>query len=141
MGEVIVKRNVERRPKNKDEVCVEFENKQIRDTIKAQGPQLANYREEAGMRLQIPDSLQKDFKALMAIAYDMKKTNKDLKRNVKFDEEALGLYMDIQTEKEGEWKRVRPHQAYRALDNRKNRDGPAEMDEDEISSLLGASNE
>ena len=112
LGEVVIKRNIERRPKYKDEVCVEFENKQIRDTIKAQGPNLASYRDEAGMRLQIPDTLQKDFKALMAAAYDMKKTNKDLKRNVKFDEESLGLFMDIQTEKDGDWRRIRPAQAH-----------------------------
>ena len=50
MGEISVKRSVERRPKNKDEVCVEFESKQVRDIVKAQGPNLANYREAAGMR-------------------------------------------------------------------------------------------
>ena len=87
------------------------------------------------MRLQIPDGLQKDFKALMALAYDLKQTNKELKRNVKFDEESLGLFMDIQTDKDGEWKRVRPQQAYRALKARKS--GPSEMQEDEIKSLLG----
>ena len=142
MGEVVIRRNVERRPKNKDEICVEFENKQIRDRIKAQGPNLANYGDEAGMRLQIPDSLQKDFKALMAVAYDMKKRNKDLKRNVKFDEEMLGLFMDIQTERDGDWRRIRPHQAYKALESRKRGTaGPKDMGEDEIESLLDAQDE
>ena len=102
LGEVRIRRNIERRPKYKDEVCVTFESKEIRDAIKAKGPALANFREEAGMRLQIPDMLQKDFKALMSVAYDMKRTNKELKRNVKFDEESMGLFMDLQTRKEGE---------------------------------------
>ena len=142
MGDVVIRRNVERRPKNKDEVCVEFENKQIRDRIKAQGPNLANFGDEAGMRLQIPDSLQKDFKALMAVAYDMKKRNKELKRNVKFDEETLGLFMDIQTGKDGDWKRIRPQQAYKALESRKRGTaGPKDMGEDEIESLLEAQDE
>ena len=138
MGEVKIKRNIERRPKNKDEVCVIFENKTIRDTIKAQGPNLANFRDEAGMRLQIPDTLQKDFKALMSVAYDMKRSNKDLRRNVKFDEEDMGLLMDLQTHKEGEWKRIKPAQAYRILQARKKKiDGPSNMDDDEIRSLIG----
>ena len=137
MGHLVVKRHMERRQRNKDEVCVEFETKQIRDMVKAQGPNLANYREEAGMRLQIPDNLQKDFKALMAVAYDMKKTNKEVRRNVKFDEEGLGLFMDIQTEKDGDWKRIRPQQAYKALGARAtSRGGPAEMEEDGIRTLL-----
>ena len=139
MGSVIVRRNVERKPKNKDEVCVEFENKQVRDAIKAQGPNLAKFRDEAGMRLEIPDGLQKDFKALMALAYDLKQTRKELKRNVKFDEENLGLFMDIQSAKDGEWKRIRPHQAHRAMKER--RGGPADMDEEEILSLLGEQSE
>ena len=68
MGQVVIKRNLEKRPRNKDEICVYFETKQIRDHVKSKGPNLANYRDEAGMRLQIPDHLQKDFKALMSVA-------------------------------------------------------------------------
>ena len=135
LGQVTIKRNIERRPKNKDEVCVTFESKEIRDRIKAQGPQLAGC--DAGMRLQIPDNLQKDFKALMAVAYDLKQVHKNLRRNVKFDEENLGLYMDIQTEREEDWKRIRPHQAHKAAKTRKsNRNGPADLGDDEIESLL-----
>ena len=44
----------------------------------------------------------------MSVAYDMKKTNKELKRNVKFDEETMGLFMDLQTRRDGEWKRIKP---------------------------------
>ena len=140
LGPVVIKRNLEKRPRNKDEICVYFENKQVRDHVKAKGPNLANYREEAGMRLQIPDHLQKDFRALMSVAYDLKKKNPDLRRNVKFDEESLGLYMDVCMEKDGSWKRIRPTHAYRVLQNKKtegDRMGPADMDEDEIRSLLG----
>ena len=137
MGQVIIKKNMERKPKNKDEVCVIFESKQIRDAVKAQGTNLANYKDEAGMRLQIPDNLQKDFKALMAVAYDLKQKNKDLRRNVKFDEETMGLFMDVQTEREGNWKRIRPQQAYRLNAARPTRKGPEEMEDAEIASLIG----
>ena len=144
MGPVTIRRNVEKKPKYKDEVCVIFESKQIRDRVKAQGTNLANYRDQAGMRLQIPDNLQKDFKALMSLAYDLKKKNKELRRNVKFEEETLGLYMDIQTERDGDWKRIRPHQAYRVLQARREDrvgDGPADLNEEEIESLLNVSAE
>ena len=140
MGPITVKRNIEKKPKNKNEVCVIFDTKQVRDTFKAQGPNLANYREEAGMRLQIPDNLQKDFKALMSMAYELKQKNKELRRNIKFDEENLGLFMDVQTEKEGDWKRIRPGQAYKHLAARK-KAGPDEMNDDEIASLLGDASE
>ena len=143
MGQVTIKRNVERKPKNKYEVCVTFETKQIRDVVKAQGHNLAGFRDEAGMRLHVPDHLQKDFRALMAVAYDLKRNNKDLRRNVKFNEEMLGLYMDIQTEPEGSWRRIRPQHSYKALGSRtRNRSGaPAEIGEDEILSLLGDKSE
>ena len=106
--------------------------------MKSKGPNLANYRDEAGMRLQIPDHLQKDFKALMSVAYDLKKTNADLRRNIKFDEENLGLYMDVCTKKDGNWRRIRPAHAYKVLEGKKDdRNGPEDMEEDEIRSLLG----
>ena len=85
------------------------------------------------MRLQIPDNLQKDFKALMAVAYDLKQVHKNLRRNVKFDEDNLGLYMDIQTEREGDWKRIRSYQAHKAVRTRKsNRSGPVDLEDAEI---------
>ena len=89
MGQVSVRRVMERRPKNAQEVCVTFETKQVRDLVKAQGPNLATYRDEAGMRLQVPDHLQKNFRALMLVAYDLKKKYPDLRRNIKFDKEKL----------------------------------------------------
>ena len=141
MGPITIKRNIEKKPKNSNEVCVIFDTKQIRDTVKAQGPNLANHREDAGMRLQIPDNLQKDFKALMSMAYELKQKNKDLKRNVKFDEESLGLFMDVQMKRDGDWKRIRPSQAHRHLATRQKRTGPDDMGDDEIESLLGEETE
>ena len=77
------------RSKIKDEVVCEFETKEVRDMIKSHRPNLANYRDDAGMRLHLPNHLQKDFKALMSLSYGLKKRNPDLKRNVKFDETDL----------------------------------------------------
>ena len=93
------------------------------------------------MRLQIPDNLQKDFKALMSMAYELKQKNKELKRNVKFDEESLGLFMDVQMKKDDDWKRIRPRQAYKHLANRSKKAGPDDMRDEEIASLLGEDSE
>ena len=88
------------------------------------------------MRLQIPNFLQKEFKALMKLAYLLKKTNPDLRRNVKFDEENIGLFLDMQTKKEGQWKRVRPEEAKKALNGLSTDEGPAEADAEELLGLI-----
>ena len=87
MGQVKIRKQIDGR-KNiaKDEVCVTFESKGIRDAVKAMAPNLANHP-EAGMKLHVPDHLQKVFKALMGLAYDLKKKYTGLRRNIKFDED------------------------------------------------------
>ena len=140
LGQITIRRNKDLRAKNKDEVFVTFETKDIRDAVKAQAPNLANYRENAGMRLHLPNHLQKDFKALMGLSYDMKKKNPDLKRNVKFDEDDLGLFMDVQMRKDGPWRRIKPEQARRAIETSgSRRNGPDNMQADEIAGFLGGS--
>ena len=140
MGEVKIRKHRDPRSKVKDEVIVEFECKEVRDAIKAQGPNLANFREEAGMRLHLPNHLQKDFRALMGLSYELKKKNPDLRRNVKFDEGDLGLFMDIQISKDGRWRQIKPEQAKLAYSGNGQSDtGPQDMDVDELASLLGTS--
>ena len=96
-----IRRQVSKKGKQKEEVVVTFETKEISDAIKACASNLANYRDEAGMRLHVPDHLQKMFKLLMSLLYELKQTNSDLKRNVKFNEDNLSIFMDIQTKKGG----------------------------------------
>ena len=97
---------------------------------------MANFREEAGMRLEVPDHLQKDFRSLMNLAYDLKEKNPDLKRNIKFDEEDCGLFMDIQMKKDGPWRRIKPKQAKKVARTRKEV-GPVIMSEEDITGCLG----
>ena len=56
---------------------------------------------------------------------------------MKFDEDDLGLYMDLQLKREGDWKRVKPDQAKKALitagDKRR---GPSDLEADELTGLL-----
>lgn len=89
-----------------DEVIATFACKEIRDTIKAQTHRLAQHK-EAGMRIHLLSYLQKDFKILMRLAFIIKQKNPDLRRNVKFDEDELSLFMDMQMKKDGPWRRVK----------------------------------
>ena len=136
VGEVAMKRTREPRNKNKNEFVITFETKQVRDAIKAAAPNLANFRESAGMRLHIPDHLQKEFHALMNLSYDLKKKHPGLKRNIKFDEDDGGLFMDFRLNDDNgtEWKRVKPAQAVRA--NGKRKEGRTRSTNDEELQLL-----
>ena len=76
----------------------------------------------------------------MNLAYDLKQKNKDLRRNIKFDEDEMDLFMDCQLDREGEWKRVTPDQAVELTKNRRRR-GPARFLTDELRSLVGTDEE
>ena len=122
----------------RDEYCVTFDSKQTRDMIKARAARLANFRDTAGMRLQIPDHLQKDFKLLMGLSYELKQRNPDLKRNVKFDEDELGLFMDVQVKRDGPWRQIKPEQARKAAANKPVTGSQTEdYRAEEIQDLLG----
>ena len=109
IGPVKIKQIKDLRAKIRDKVIVMFESKEIRDSVKAQA--LANFKGKCKMRLQVPDCLQKDFMILMSLSYNLKKKNQDLKRNVKVDEDARGLFMDVEVKRNRHWKRVKPNQA------------------------------
>ena len=118
-------------------MIVTFEDKSTRDAVNAQTHHLANHREEAGMRLPIPDHLQRTFRALMNLSCELKKQNPGLKRSVKFDEDRLDMFMDIQTSAGNDWKRVDSEQALRYNDKR--RMTANIMDTAELDGLLAGS--
>ena len=91
------------------------------------------------MRLQIPAHLQKDFHALMNLSFDLKKRHPGLKRNVKFDEDDYGLFMDLKLNEGSDWRRVKPEQA-RAANKGRTKDKLRTMEEGELQELLGGSN-
>ena len=136
IGDITIRRHFEKKPKYKDEIYATFDTKHLRDVVKACGPNLAQWNGEAGMRLHIPDHLQKLFRAFMGLAFDLKKKCPDLRRNVKFDEENLSLYMDIQLREGEEWKRIMPEQALQAARSRIREDQPKSVDMAEIESIL-----
>ena len=138
IGKISIKKVVEKKPRFKDEAIIIFEEKAIRDTVKAQGHRLANHQEEAGMRLQIPNHLQKSFRSLMNLSCELKKKHPDLKRSVKFDEEAMDMFMDIQTSGGGSWQRVEPQQAVK-FNAGKRTAGASLIGSEELEGLLEGS--
>ena len=57
LGSVDLKRNMDPRSKVKNEIIVEFECKEVRDDIKAQGPNLANFRDETASSKPLTEGL------------------------------------------------------------------------------------
>ena len=137
LGQCRVDRVVDPRSKVQQEVVVEFPTPAIRDAIKASGHKLQGKR--AGIRMEIPHFLKSDFVVLQSISYRMKMANPDMKRSVKFDDEKLGLFLDVQLPGE-EWRRIRPDQARAARDSDPVlRAGPRELSSTMISDALRAS--
>ena len=138
--ELFKPRDPRQKIKNTDEYVAVFETKQVRDAVKAAAANLANYRDTAGMKLHLPDHLQRDFQTLMNLYFDLKKKNPELKRNVKFDEEDRNLYMDIRLKEGAEWRRVKPKQAEAANRKRKN-NNTKDIEQDELTGLLESSSD
>lgn len=55
VGRVKMRLNKDPRAKIKNEAIILFENKDVRDAVRARASYLANHRDTAGMRLEIPD--------------------------------------------------------------------------------------
>ena len=64
--------------------------------------------------------------------------NPEMKRSVKFDDDCLGLYLDIQLPGQ-DWRRIRPDQARAARETDPGlRVGPKELTPSMISNAIGA---
>ena len=138
MGRVEIRKQFDKQSKQQDEVMVTFGTRDIRDAVKANAANLANHP-DAGMRLHIPDHLKKTFKQLMSLSNELKMTNPEIKRNIKFNEDSLNLFMDLQTTREGPWGRILPEQATAVLAGRKKKtDVMRDMAAEEIADLLGS---
>ena len=107
-GTMRVERVIDPRSKIKFEAIVEFATPALRDSIKGSGYKLEG--KQAGIRMEIPNFLKSDFHVLQSISYKMKMAHPGLKRSVKFDDEHLGLILDIQIPGQ-DWRRIRPDQA------------------------------
>ena len=77
----------------------------------------------------------------MRLAYVMKVKYPALKRNVKFDEDRMNLYLDMQLDQGQDWRRVLPEQARIATTGRsRDLSGPKELKIDDLNNPLEKGN-
>ena len=91
---------------------VTFATKEIRDMVRANASKLALLpKDTAGIRLEIPDYLQGNFRTLQNAAFQIRKKHPGAKRNVLFDEDNLDLALDIKISDGDDWSRIFPADA------------------------------
>ena len=100
-----------------NEALITFTDKYARDEIAAGAKNLSDYKDEAGnptagLRMNYPDHLGGDFKALEWYGAEMRRIHGDgTRRSIKFDDEVEGLCIDVKVPAEAEWHRIRPEDA------------------------------
>ena len=63
--------------------------------------------------MKVPNFLKSDFHVLQNLSYKLKMANNAVKRSIKFDDDSLGLMLDMQVPGQ-DWSRIRPDQAREA---------------------------
>ena len=96
------------------EALITFSSKEIRDIVRGAARNLAG-NQSAGVRLEIPSHLQKNFQALKTVLYGLRKKYLALKRNIRYDNGAMDLVLDFCLPLCEEWMRIRPDQAVLAI--------------------------
>lgn len=135
IGKIDIRRAKDSSDKFPDEIVVVFTSKEVRDTVKAAGKNLAGEK-ECGMRLNVPAFLLEDYRLLASVGYTIKTSQADVRRAIKFDDASRGLVLDIRID--NEWRRVTPQEAKEAAKTNPDiRAGPKKLDSAGISALLG----
>ena len=100
-----------------NEVLITFTDKFARDGVAAGARNLADYKDEsgeptAGLRVNYPDHLGSDFRALEWYGAEMRRIHGEgTRRSIKFDDELEALCIDIKVPFEEEWHRINPDTA------------------------------
>ena len=127
-----------------DEAIVVFPNKEMRDRVRSHASNLAKLPAsvKAGVRMEIPDFLQANFRALEQVGYRIKQGNQRARRNILFDDDRLDLALDVKPDDGLDWVRILPAQARRAKakapppPESSRGFGPMTLDDDSITSLM-----
>ena len=108
-----------------------------RDMVRSSAFNLAD--KNAGIRLEIPDTLRPSLRALESLAYNLRKANPEMKRNVKFDDEFMDLVMDVKLNENATWRKIRPGRALAVKIARRDSVEENEMTADELQSSMQGS--
>ena len=98
--------------KDRKEILATFETREDRDSVKANGINLAGQR-DVGMALHVPGHLMDNLVALNGLGFSIKQRNPETKRTVKFDDARQDLFLDICIG--GTWKRIYPEEARQVM--------------------------
>ena len=119
----------------RDEVLVRFDSVRDRDDVRSFAKNLE--RKGRGLRLEVPDHLWANFRALQELGYELKQKNDKLRRNILFDDSNSDLKMDI-TSDSVVWKTVLPDEARKSLQRcRPSRTRRVSLSREELDSMLG----
>ena len=95
-----------RRSKIKSEVLIRFRDSGCRDIVQSYALNLANHRDRAGIRLEIPPHLTGTFRLFEEHAGALReKFPVGVKRSIKFDDVAMDLCIDIKIPTADKWHR------------------------------------
>ena len=130
------------RSKVRNEYIITFAEREERDAIKSR--ELAAFRGEAGLRLEVPEHLKGHLKILEEHAYAMIDLyGREVKRNIKFDDRCDDLMIDIKLPHSPKWHNITMKQAIEAKKVREEHDiqairaaGPKQRDGDKSKALL-----
>ena len=112
-----VKKAVQSHPRSRihDEYVVIFADTESRDAVKAYANGLASCQGEAGLRLDLTDSLKGSYRILEEHGLSVKNLyGQQTKRNIKFDDRTNDLMMDIKLPDSLKWHNVTIEQAKQA---------------------------
>ena len=112
-----VKKSTQNHQKSRitQEYIVTFADVETRDSIKSYANGLAGNQGQAGLRLELPDTLRGSYKVLDEHGLALKNLyGKDTKRSIKFDDRNKNLMMDVKLPGSLKWHNVTIEQARRA---------------------------
>ena len=105
------------RSKIRDEIRITFSSQFYRDEFASKGKLLADHIDDsgastAGFRLDIPDFLSADFKALNDYGYLMRRTHGKMTRKyIKYNDEECGLFLELPLPEAGSYLKMSPELA------------------------------
>ena len=109
-----------RRSRISDEALVRFADPASRDVVQSYALNLANHRDAAGIRLEIPPHLTGTFRLYEEHAGALReKFPQGFKRSVKFDDVSMDLVMDIKLPQAKKWHRFNRQEVEKATRARK----------------------
>ena len=97
------------------QVLVTFATIALRDEVKSMAKNLRGQDRSIGVQIEPPDHLRSHFQAFQRLAFQLKRKNPLLRRNVKFYDTELSLIMDVKVNPESDWKSILYEQAREIL--------------------------